>query len=149
MEDAIEQSTSLAVMFLDLDRFKEVNDALGHAIGDRLLNIVVQRLSGCLRTMDVIARWGGDEFILLQPQISGRNDAGEIAHRLIDVLQSDTCIQGNAINVTVSVGIALYPEDGSDACTLVQCADIALYRAKNSGRNNYQYYSTDVMVSEL
>lgn len=148
LEDAMEQSTCLAVMCLDLDRFKAVNDTFGHAIGDRLLNIVVQRLSGRLRSMDVIARWSGDEFMLLQPQILGRNDAGEIAHRLIEVLQSDICIQGHAIDVTVSIGIALYPKDGSNASTLVQCADMALYQAKNSGRNNYQYYSTDAIVSE-
>lgn len=146
LEDANQQSTALAVMFLDLDRFKEVNDTLGHAIGDCMLKIVVQRLSGCLRTIDVIARWGGDEFVLLQPQISGRKDASEIACRLIEALQSDICIQGHSINVTVSVGIALYPKDGVDSSTLLQCADMALYRAKNSGRNNYQYYSTGVAM---
>lgn len=149
LEDANQQSTCLAVMFLDLDRFKAVNDTLGHAIGDCLLKIVVQRLVGCLRTIDVIARWGGDEFVLLQPRISGRKDSSEIANRLIEVLQSDICIQGHYIDVTVSVGIALYPNDGSDSSTLLQCADVALYRVKNSGRNNYQYYSTGVGVSEV
>ena len=144
--DANQQSASLAVMFLDLDRFKEVNDTLGHAVGDSLLKIVVQRLAGCLRTIDVIARWGGDEFVLLQPQISGRKDASEIAKRLIEVMQPDICIQGHSIDVTVSIGIALYPNDGLDSSTLLQYADMALYRAKNSGRNNFQYYSTGIAV---
>lgn len=136
-------SNFLAVMFLDLDRFKEVNDTLGHAIGDDLLQHVVKRLLFCLREVDTIARWGGDEFVLLLPQIRSRDDASEIAARLIAALQPEFSIQGHRLRVTASIGIALYPDAGTDNRTLLQNADIALYQAKKSGRNNYQHYSTD------
>jgi len=130
-------------MFLDLDQFKEVNDTLGHAVGDDLLQNVVKRLLFCLRELDTIARWGGDEFVLLLPQICCREDASEIAARLIAALQPEFSLQGHRLSVTASIGIALYPEDGTDNRTLLQNADTALYQAKKSGRNNYQYYSTD------
>jgi diguanylate cyclase (GGDEF)-like protein/PAS domain S-box-containing protein len=140
-------SESMALMFLDLDQFKQVNDTLGHSIGDLLLQAVVRRFAGCLRESDVIARWGGDEFVLLVPQIRCREDASEIAHRIIEVLQPEFLIGGNYLNITVSVGIAVYPHDGVDSSTLLQNADAAVYYAKSCGRNNYKHYS-DIVVKD-
>jgi diguanylate cyclase (GGDEF)-like protein/PAS domain S-box-containing protein len=147
LSDAVNHSKPIAVMFLDLDRFKEVNDRLGHLAGDLLLQTVVQRLLGCLRETDVLARWGGDEFVLLLPQIRSREDASEIAHRLVEVLQPKLLLEGHCVYVTASIGIAVYPHDGLDTTTLLQNADVALYRAKKCGRNNYQYYFTDAIAS--
>lgn len=146
LSDAAKYRKQIAVMFLDLDRFKEVNDTLGHAVGDLLLQSVVTRLVGCLREIDVIARWGGDEFVLLLPQVRCRDDASEIAVRLIEILQHSFLLQNHSIHVTASVGIAMYPNDGRDCETLLRHADMALYHAKKSGRNNYQYYSACALV---
>jgi diguanylate cyclase (GGDEF)-like protein len=131
----------LAVMFLDLDRFKTINDTLGHAVGDGLLQEVAQRLTNCLREVDTVARWGGDEFTLLLPQISSREDAANIAHRILAALKPTFHIEEHALHVSSSIGIALYPCDGEDAETLLKNADAALYRAKDRGRNNCQFYT--------
>jgi diguanylate cyclase (GGDEF)-like protein len=141
LHDAANDSKLIAVMFLDLDRFKEVNDTFGHSVGDLLLQRVVQRLSGCLREVDLLARWGGDEFVLFLPQIRHRENAGEIAHRFIEVLQPEFLLESYCLDVSASVGIAMYPHDGLDISTLLQNADMALYQAKKRGRNNYQHYS--------
>ncbi|MEL7035100.1 MAG: diguanylate cyclase [Cyanobacteria bacterium J06592_8] len=141
LTDAANYDRIVAMMFLDLDRFKEVNDTLGHAVGDLLLQRVTQRLVSCLREVDVIARWGGDEFVILLPHIRCREDASEIAGRLIAALQSELVIEGHPLNVTASIGIAIYPDDGLESSELLRNADIALYQAKKSGRNNYQQYS--------
>ncbi|MGC9503472.1 EAL domain-containing protein [Baaleninema sp.] len=130
-----------AVCFLDLDQFKTINDTLGHAIGDKLLQQTSHRLRRCLRQFDVIARWGGDEFILLLPQLRQIQDAEKIARRLLKVLEPPFEIDGHQLYVSTSIGIAIYPSDDEDAETLVKQADIALYRAKDAGRNNYQLYS--------
>jgi diguanylate cyclase (GGDEF)-like protein len=147
LNGAASECNPLAVMFLDLDRFKQVNDTLGHAIGDLLLQEVVHRLVGCLRQIDVIARWGGDEFVLLLPQIRHREDASEIAHRLIEVLQPQFLLQGYWLDITASIGIAVYPDDGLGSSTLLQNADVALYQAKKNGRNNYQHYAANALAS--
>ncbi|NET27285.1 diguanylate cyclase domain-containing protein [Okeania sp. SIO1I7] len=130
-------SEIMAMMFLDLDRFKEVNDTFGHSVGDLLLQGVIKRLVSCLREVDLIARWGGDEFAIVLPQIRSRKDAGEIAHRLVTALQPEFILEGHRIHATVSIGIAVYPDDGLDSGTLLRSADRALYHAKKSGRNNY------------
>ena len=131
----------LAVMCLDLDRFKVINDTLGHAIGDKLLQDVVERLTGCLREGDLIARWGGDEFTLLMPEIICRGDATAIAQRILETLKPAFALEGHCFHVTSSMGIAVYPHDGNDADTLLKNADAALYRAKEQGRNDYQHYT--------
>lgn len=129
-----------AVMFLDLDRFKKINDTLGHAVGDRLLQNVAQRLKNCLREGDIVARWGGDEFTILLTQINSIDDAGKVAQRIIDELKLPFYLENQAIDTSTSLGIAVYPEDGQDIDTLLKNADLALYEAKKNGRNNYQYY---------
>ena len=134
----------LAVLFIDLDRFKLVNDTLGHAIGDLLLQVVVERLTGCLRSGDLIARWGGDEFTLLLPKISCPDDASAIAQRILKSLNPGFNIEGHHIHITGSIGIAVYPQDGQDAETLIKNADAALYRAKEGGRNDFQRYMVNI-----
>ena len=131
----------LAVMFLDLDRFKTINDTLGHTVGDRLLKNVVERLKSCLREKDIIARWGGDEFTLLLPEISCRQDATAIAKRILEVLKPGFNLENHYLHITSSIGIATFPEDGRDAETLVKNADAALYWVKEKGRNDYQHYN--------
>ncbi len=125
-------------MFLDLDRFKEVNDTFGHSVGDLLLQSVTERLIVCLREVDLIARWAGDEFVIILPQIHTREDIIEIAQRLIKAMQPEFILEGNCLNVTTSIGIALYPQDGLDSNTLLESADTALYKVKKSGCNNYR-----------
>lgn len=140
-------SKLIAVMFLDLDRFKQINDSLGHAIGDRLLQSVVHRLTKCLRDIDLIARWGGDEFVLLLPNVHRLEDVSEIAQRLIEIVQPKFFLEGHCLSVTTSIGIAVYPYHGLDSSTLIKNADSALYQAKHNGRNNYQHYSTNLIAS--
>ena len=136
-----ESKSILAVMFFDLDRFKIINDTLGHPAGDLLLKSVVKRLLSCIREEDVVARWGGDEFTLLLPKISCRQDATAIAQRILDALQPAFNIDGHELRITSSIGIAVYPHDGKDSETLLKNADVALYQAKYQGRNNYQHYN--------
>ncbi|NES05919.1 MAG: diguanylate cyclase [Okeania sp. SIO2F4] len=134
---AAESSQIMAIMFLDLDRFKEVNDTFGHSVGDLLLQNVSQRLVLCLREVDLIARWGGDEFGIILPEIRSRENVIEIAQRLIQSMEPEFILEGHRLKVTTSIGIALYPQDGLDSSTLLRSADRALYQAKKSGRNNY------------
>ena len=132
----------LAVMFLDLDRFKKINDTLGHAAGDRLLEGFAGRISDCLRSTDTVARWGGDEFTVLLPDINCLEDAVKTAQRILDNLKPAFKLAEQSLHVSSSIGIALYPNDGEDSETLVKNADAALYRAKEKGRNNYQLYTS-------
>jgi len=132
---------TFGVMFLDLDRFKTINDTLGHAVGDQLLKLTTQRLTQCLRDEDIIARWGGDEFTLLLPDLKTPEDAAKVAQRIARSLKPMFRLEGHDLHITCSVGIAIYPQDGSDADTLLKNADVALYRAKEQGRNNYQFYT--------
>ncbi|MFY7806309.1 MAG: EAL domain-containing protein [Limnoraphis robusta] len=134
----------LGVAFLDLDRFKVVNDTLGHATGDRLLQQVAIRLKQCLRNCDTIARWGGDEFTLLFPHLSSSEEITKIAQRILDKLTIPFVIDNQELYVTASLGIALCPYDGEDAQTLLKHADAAMYRAKQRGRNNYQLFAEEM-----
>ncbi|MFB2917305.1 MULTISPECIES: EAL domain-containing protein [Aerosakkonema] len=131
----------LAVVFLDLDCFKNINDTLGHAVGDRLLQDVATRLKNSLRESDTIARWGGDEFTILLSPINNTEDASHIAQRILDVLSVPYNFNEQQFYVKASIGIALAPYDGEDAETLLKNADAAMYRAKQQGRNNYQLYT--------
>jgi len=128
----------LAVLFLDLDRFKSVNDSLGHAAGDRLIQDVAERLRTCLREGDTVARLGGDEFTLLLPGVAQVVDAARVAEKVLDALRVPFLIEDRELLATASIGISLYPEDGRDADRLVKSADAAMYRAKQQGRDNYQ-----------
>lgn len=131
----------LAVIFLDLDSFKNINDTLGHAVGDRLLQNVSQRLKNCLGENDTVARWGGDEFTILLSSIESAADAAKVAQQILDELDTPFNFIEQEFYVKASIGIALAPYDGEDAETLLKNADAAMYRAKHQGRNNYQMYT--------
>ncbi|HJU53628.1 MAG TPA: EAL domain-containing protein [Pyrinomonadaceae bacterium] len=134
----------LAVMFLSLDRFKKFNDTLGHVIGDRLLRSVAERLTAAVRDGDTVARFGSDEFAFLLTRIEGADDAARAAREFQRILDPLFDVEEHELYVTASIGIGLYPEDGADAQELLKSAGSALYRAKQSGGNNYQFYTADM-----
>ena len=136
----------LAVLFLDIDRFKHINDSLGHAIGDRLLQSVAQRLLACVRRSDTVSRQGGDEFVILLPEVAHVQDAAAIGDVILLALSTPHHIAKHDLHVTASIGIATYPDDGTDAETLMQNADLAMYHAKDNGRDNYQFFKADMNV---
>lgn len=139
------ENEMLAVMFLDLDRFKNINDSLGHITGDELLQQVSARLKSCLREGDTLARFGGDEFTLLLPKISSRTaDAKKIAEKIAYVLKEPFFIDDNELYVSASIGISLYPQDGQNMDALIKNADIAMYHVKGQGKNGFQFFSTEM-----
>jgi diguanylate cyclase (GGDEF)-like protein/PAS domain S-box-containing protein len=131
----------LALLFIDLDRFKTVNDSLGHPVGDRLLKTVAERLGACTRGSDTIARIGGDEFVVLLSGLDQPEDARYVAQKVLDALAEPVTVTGHELKVTPSIGICAYPHDGEDAETLMRNADTAMYHAKQMGRNNYQFFT--------
>ncbi len=144
IELAHRQGRQLAVMFLDLDQFKHINDSLGHMIGDRLLQSVAQRLVGCVRQSDTISRQGGDEFVLLLPFIEHPEDAALSAQKILTALADPHHIDRHDLHISVSIGISVYPNDGLNAETLLKNADAAMYHAKENGRNNYIFFKQDM-----
>jgi diguanylate cyclase (GGDEF)-like protein len=134
----------MALLFLDLDRFKIINDSLGHAIGDQLLSAISGRIRNCVREEDTVARLGGDEFMVLLPHISSSSDAGRISEKVINALDEPFTCNGNELHITASIGISIYPFDGTDTETLIKNADIAMYRAKELGRNKTVYYTAEM-----
>jgi diguanylate cyclase (GGDEF)-like protein/PAS domain S-box-containing protein len=130
-----------AIMFVDLDRFKLVNDTLGHPAGDRLLQLVSERLAQCVRVDDTVSRLGGDEFAVLLSDLAQAQDATLVAQKILDVLAEPFQLDDNEAFVTASIGISIYPGDSTEVDTLINNADIAMYRAKELGRNNYQFYT--------
>jgi diguanylate cyclase (GGDEF)-like protein/PAS domain S-box-containing protein len=141
--------TSFALMLLDLDRFKTVNDTLGHGIGDDLLIAVAERLGAAIREGDTLARMGGDEFALIAIGIKQPEEMAHLAEKLLNILQSPFYLQGHELYASTSIGITLYPADASDEDVLVKNADIALYHAKDQGRNNYQFFTGDTNAAML
>jgi diguanylate cyclase (GGDEF)-like protein/PAS domain S-box-containing protein len=135
---------SVAVMFVDLDHFKTINDTLGHTAGDELLLEMARRLHDCVREDDTVARLGGDEFTIILADLRQPEDAASVAQKILDAVQVPLSIAGMPIEVTASIGIALYPVDGTDPESLLRNADSAMYRAKESGRNNYQLCTDDM-----
>ena len=136
----------LAVMFLDVDQFKTVNDSLGHGVGDLLLAEVARRLQACLRSDDLLARLGGDEFVLLLPRLAQAEDAAGVAAKLLAALGQPVVVGEHELSVSASIGIALYPADGQDVDTLLKHADIAMYSAKAAGRANFQFFVPEMNV---
>ena len=141
--------TRVAVMFLDLDRFKTVNDSLGHSVGDKLLREVSGRLKSCMRASDTVSRLGGDEFVILMPNVTDPEDVAVTAQKVLDAVARPYNIDGHELVSTPSVGISVYPGDGADVDTLLRNADAAMYHAKETGRNNYQFFTQDMNARAL
>jgi diguanylate cyclase (GGDEF)-like protein len=132
-----------ALVFLDLDGLKNINDTLGHDVGDELLKMAAQRLRSCVRTSDTLARLGGDEFTALLENIGDDQVCADIAKNILTVTRQPYLLAEQEVEVTWSIGIAIYPQDGSDTSTLLRNADQAMYRAKQQGRNRYFFYSQE------
>ncbi|NLI82910.1 MAG: EAL domain-containing protein [Deltaproteobacteria bacterium] len=134
----------VAVIYIDLDRFKHVNDFLGHHVGDLLLREIAERLKGCTRKSDTLARMGGDEFMLVLTGIVGREDASYTGQRLVEVLREPVRVENNELHVSASIGISMFPDDGEDTLDLQRKADIAMYCAKNGGGNRFQFFTEEM-----
>ena len=143
---AARENTMAAVMFVDLDNFKNINDSLGHAAGDEVLQEIARRFSAILRDTDTVARQGGDEFSILATGVRDTGHLATLARKLIDELTQPLRIGGQELFVSASIGIACYPQDGKDAAALLKNADAAMYRAKENGRNNFQFFSAALNV---
>ena len=147
--NAHQNNTRLSLLFLDLDGFKIINDTLGHDAGDLLLQAVAQRLGDLVRTDDMVARLGGDEFTILLEGVSRSEDAAGVAGKILEDLSRPFTLDDKEVFVTGSIGISLYPSDGNDIGSLIKNADTAMYRAKEHGRNNYQFYTADMGAKAL
>jgi len=137
----------MAVLFLDLDRFKQINDTLGHSVGDRLLRAVANRLANCLSHGDTVARLGGDEFAILLEDLHQASDVVPILEKLVEAMRHPFGLDGREFFLTFSIGISVCPQDGEEADNLLRNADTAMYRAKEEGRNNYRFYTADMNAS--
>lgn len=140
LDNADQAQQHVAVLFMDLDRFKNINDSLGHGIGDEALVIVAKRLNNCVRESDTVSRFGGDEFTAVLENLNTAKTAKAVASKIIEALDKPFNINGQELRISTSIGIAIYPQDGKDTEILLKNADTAMYHAKNCGRNNYQYY---------
>jgi diguanylate cyclase (GGDEF)-like protein/PAS domain S-box-containing protein len=144
--NAARQRAGFAFMFIDLDRFKTINDSLGHHVGDELLKRVAGRLAACVRASDTVARLGGDEFAVILENLRDDDHEGaqQVAEKMIESMSAPLLIEGQHLNTSCSIGISLYPTDGKDTATLMKHADVAMYHAKEKGRNNYQFFSAQM-----
>ncbi len=147
LSSARREGRQVAVLFIDLDRFKDINDTLGHTVGDQLLHAFSDRLSHCVRDADTVSRLGGDEFVVVIPELREAADAVPVAQKIIDAMAVDFSIENHNLRVTPSIGISVFPHDGQDAQTLINNADTAMYSVKQSGRNAIQFYSPDLYIS--
>ena len=141
------RQTQVGVAFIDIDRFKNVNDSLGHAAGDQLLKAVADRLQQCMRRDDIVARLSGDEFTVLLADVGSREVAERVARKILKAFAMPLRMRGRDLYVSASIGVALFPQDAGDAESLVSHADIAMYRAKELGRNNFQFYTLDMVTN--
>jgi diguanylate cyclase (GGDEF)-like protein len=139
----------LVVLFLDMDRFKDINDTLGHSAGDQLLKTVARRMADSLRKEDTITRLGGDEFTLLLPGMTQAEDIAEIAQKILEAVRKPLMLGSHEVNITASIGIAIYAADGEDAVALLKNADTAMYHAKEQGRNNYQFFTPALHIKTV
>jgi diguanylate cyclase (GGDEF)-like protein/PAS domain S-box-containing protein len=146
---ALRNSRSIALLFLDLDHFKYINDSLGHAVGDKLLQSVAKRLQASVRASDTVSRQGGDEFVLLLSEISHPEDAATSAKKMLQSLSAPCFIDGHDLHIDGSIGISIYPADGQNAETLIKNADTAMYHAKESGRNNFQFFTAEMNMKAV
>jgi diguanylate cyclase (GGDEF)-like protein len=144
LADARRQKYKLALLFLDLDRFKDINDSLGHSVGDLLLQEVSERLKTWGREQDTIARLGGDEFLIMLTHLKDAADAAAAAERLMDAMTAGFLVQGHSLHVSCSLGISMFPEHGANSETLIKNADAAMYRAKDNGRDTFRFFAAEM-----
>jgi diguanylate cyclase (GGDEF)-like protein/PAS domain S-box-containing protein len=142
--NAAREHGGFAFMFIDLDRFKTINDSLGHHVGDALLKAVATRLTACVRASDTVARLGGDEFAVILENLDDDDGAQQVAEKMIAAMAVPLLVEGQALNTSCSIGMSLFPADGRDSATLMKNADAAMYYAKEKGRNNYQFFSAEM-----
>src|ERR1700694_2210557 len=147
LDHARRNQSAMAVVYLDLDGFKEVNNTLGHDAGDSLLKMVAQRLAAAVREVDTVARLGGDEFVIALWQVSGAGDAAAVASKVIKTVSKHYDIGGRTVNISISAGVGIYPAHGQDAATLLKSADLALHAAKHSGKNAYRVFDGEPLAS--
>jgi diguanylate cyclase (GGDEF)-like protein/PAS domain S-box-containing protein len=147
LKSARRHNKKVALLFLDLDRFKDINDSLGHTAGDLLLVQAAQRLKSCVRDTDTVARLGGDEFNIILTEIENTSAIQRISKKIIDSMAEPFNIQGHEINIGVSIGVSIYPENGTDYDTLTKCADTAMYKAKDAGRNTYRFFTDELQAT--
>jgi diguanylate cyclase (GGDEF)-like protein len=144
---AIRHCQRLAVLYVDLDNFKDVNDSFGHSVGDQLLQSAAKRLEQCIRHSDTVSRQGGDEFVVLLSEVESAQDAACVSEKLIKAMAKPHLIAGHELKVTLSIGVSLFPDHAGDAETLITNADTAMYHAKRVGRNNYKCFSPEMGVT--
>jgi diguanylate cyclase (GGDEF)-like protein len=144
---AIRHRQRLAVLYVDLDNFKDINDSFGHSVGDQLLQSAAKRLEKCIRHSDTVSREGGDEFVVLLSEVESARDAACVSEKLIKAMAKPHLIAGHELKVTLSIGISLFPDDAGDGETLLTNADTAMYHAKRVGRNNYKCFTPEMSVA--
>jgi diguanylate cyclase (GGDEF)-like protein/PAS domain S-box-containing protein len=144
LASARRRKDKLALLFLDLDRFKDINDSLGHSVGDLLLQTIGERLKTWGREQDTVARLGGDEFLIMVTEVKDASDAAAAAERLMDTMSAEFVIQGHSFSINCSLGISVFPEHGADGETLIKNADVAMYSAKDNGRNNFRFFTEEM-----
>lgn len=149
MERAQRNDAKVGLLFLDLDHFKNVNDTLGHEFGDNLLQVIAECLRGAVREQDTVARLGGDEFTVVLEDLVRVQDAGVVANKILEAIAHPVNLQGHELFVRASIGISIFPDDGRDVQTLLRNADAAMYRAKEHGRNTYQYYTPELTLASI
>jgi diguanylate cyclase (GGDEF)-like protein/PAS domain S-box-containing protein len=147
LETAKRRGTQAAVLFIDLDNFKTVNDSLGHVAGDALLRVIAERIPKALRSVDVVSRHGGDEFLVVLPELDGDNGPVPVAEKLLTAVSEPMELEGQSISVSPSIGISVFPRDGVTADALIKNADAAMYLAKERGRNNYQFFNESLSLA--
>jgi diguanylate cyclase (GGDEF)-like protein len=136
----------VALMFLDLDNFKEINDSLGHTVGDQVLQSAAKRLLACVRHSDTVSRYGGDEFVVVLSEIEAARDAARAAEKLLNAMAAPHLIGEHRLDITMSIGISIYPDDGDEVEAILTNADTAMYHAKRDGRNNYKRFTPEMNV---
>ena len=146
---AVRNHHRVGVLFVDLDRFKGINDSLGHRVGDTLLRAVAARLRACVRESDTLARQGGDEFIVVLNGVDHEEGISAASNKILTLIAEPFVIEGHELYLTASIGVAVYPEDGEDAASLLKHADLAMYQAKELDRNNFQFFSKDMNVKVM